>query len=249
MSIDNNNMLWSVVIPTMWKSSRTIQLISHISRSELVSEVIVIDNDPSQKPIFQTSKKVKILAQEKNIYVNPAWNLGVKNSSQERIVLCNDDVTFDISILEFINQNLDINNSIIGCHPLSFELKTKVPTQIFVEKGHYIGGGWGCILFFSKKNYKNIPLSIKIWHGDDWLAGTHKFSYSILHPVATEMSVTSSNKIFEQILLADAVNFQKLTSIFVKYRAKFSHASKDGELSFKRFIGRYIRHVLSRITT
>ena len=38
--------------------------------------------------------KVQRLEQDNNIFVNPAWNLGVEQAKNENICICNDDVLF-----------------------------------------------------------------------------------------------------------------------------------------------------------
>ena len=88
---------WAVIIPTMWRSPLTIPLLASLSESPHVQEIIIIDNSPVDKPPFQLPK-IKILEQAENIYVNPAWNLGVQYTRYDLICLCNDDVAFNPSI-------------------------------------------------------------------------------------------------------------------------------------------------------
>jgi len=65
----------SVVIPTIWKSSVFNDLLLGLCKHSLIEEIIIISND---NPTFKIEdEKIKIIQQEQNIGVNPAWNLGV----------------------------------------------------------------------------------------------------------------------------------------------------------------------------
>ena len=68
---------YSIIIPTMWRSELIHQMLPLYDRSEYVGEVIIIDNDPSKMPDLSQFEKVRHYAMKENIYVNPAWNLGV----------------------------------------------------------------------------------------------------------------------------------------------------------------------------
>lgn len=84
---------FSVVIPTLQKSSRLEEVVSICTDHPLVHEVLVINN--AQQPLTLNSPKVRVLQQEQNIYVNPAWNLGAREARGEYLAIVNDDVIFD----------------------------------------------------------------------------------------------------------------------------------------------------------
>jgi len=55
-----------------------------------INEIIIINNDPSYKiPTYFKHNKIKILTQKENIFVNPAWNLGVSVAKNENIIIAN----------------------------------------------------------------------------------------------------------------------------------------------------------------
>ena len=73
----------SVIMPTMWKSHRTIALLESLDKTHEVSEIIIVDNNVSSRPNGLKSHKFIFLNQQTNIFVNPAWNLGVQKSKED----------------------------------------------------------------------------------------------------------------------------------------------------------------------
>lgn len=220
-------MRWSVIIPTMWRSPLTIPLLASLSESTHVQEIIIIDNSPHDKPSFQLPK-VNILEQVQNIYVNPAWNLGVQHAKHDLICLCNDDVAFNPSIFKTAEEHLQAS-TVIGCHEDNFNLPDNITPTI--HSGHAIGQGWGCILFFKKKYFVPIPASLKIWCGDDWLVITHSHTQRLRFSSVTEMSTTSSAPGLNHIAQRDKHNFLEETSKKNRIRLEMLHFSKGGKYS------------------
>ena len=89
-----NDLKISIVIPTMWRSNKILKMLPIYEKSELVKEVIIIDNDPKLTPNLKPYTKVLYYTNGNNIYVNPAWNLGYTLSSH-RVILANDDIIID----------------------------------------------------------------------------------------------------------------------------------------------------------
>ena len=80
----------TVVIPTLQKNKIILSnLIRSLDSDEFVDEIILIDN--SLQGFKGNSKKLKVIMPDKNLYVNPSWNLGVKLAKNEIIALLNDD--------------------------------------------------------------------------------------------------------------------------------------------------------------
>jgi hypothetical protein len=200
---------FSIIIPTMWKSDRTLKLLEDLNSCDLVDEILIIDNCFYKRPTFNFSK-VKIFEQSENIYVNPAWNLGIKKANNNLICVCNDDINFDVdSTFDFILKNKDILGC-IGVHPKSY---SKNSDDFIIESGYHTGGGgWGCLMFCKKENWVEIPNNLKIGYGDDWLAITNKPHFSLLHKtkIETEMSTTSSRKEFNSIVSSDIRTWKKI---------------------------------------
>jgi hypothetical protein len=204
-----NDDRFTVIIPTMWKSQRTLNLLRDLNNCDLVDEILVIDNYFIKRPDFNFSK-VKILEQVENIYVNPAWNLGIKNANNNLICICNDDINFDVSsTFGFVLENKELLGC-FGVHPRSYSSGYE---SFIIEPGYHTGGGgWGCLMFCKKENWIEIPNSLKIGYGDDWLAITNKPHFSLLHKtkIETEMSTTSSRKEFNSIVSSDIRTWKKI---------------------------------------
>ena len=161
---------YSVVIPTMQKAwDITRKLLHNIINDNCVGEVIVINN--CGIPINVVNEKLKIINLQDNIFVNPAWNLGVELSKFDNIALVNDDILLPNNIFSQLPP-LD-NYGILGCNPFlatvtenftNFEYDLDGVTNISDRPNHF-----GVFMAFKKSKYVSIPDKYKIWCGDDWL--------------------------------------------------------------------------------
>jgi len=181
--------MFSCVIPTLWKSPRIVHLVDELTKSPSVGEVIIIDNDVTNAKQLIDSEKVKVIKMEKNIFVNPAWNLGVSLSQFDNIALINDDVNFNADVFKMFDSINLQEFGIVGMHIENFKLQSDKEFQLHSHE--FRDYGWGCIMLISKKNYVTIPDDLLIWAGDDWLA-LHRPIFSISGlKVETEMSTTT----------------------------------------------------------
>lgn len=166
---------YSVIIPTIQKAwSITKMLLESILKDNLVGEVILINN--GGPPINLVDGKLKIVNLQENIFVNPAWNLGVSLAKFDNIALVNDDIILPNNIFGKI-VNLE-GYGIVGCNP---ELATTDET--FEEFDCEVNGikeigdrpnHFGVFMVFRKDKYIPIPDKYKIWCGDDWLISKNK---------------------------------------------------------------------------
>ena len=154
---------FSIIIPTMWFSSKLECLIEELIKSELVEEIIIIDNNTlSNNKTKIVSQKLKVLPQKENIFVNPAWNLGVEISKNENIIISNDDLcitNINKVLLEILNTNFDF----IG---LDYQNINNNDGVIITKTSGGMTKGFGCFMFIKKNKYIQIPENIKIWFGD-----------------------------------------------------------------------------------
>lgn len=169
--------MFSIIIPTMFKSETIWRTLMDLSRINVVGEIILIDNSENQKA-YKLDKLNHVL-NGTNIFVNPAWNKGVNLSQYENICLLNDDIYFDWSKLEDIEMMLDDNTGFMGMHPFNFEGELAENSIIGLHRttpyydprssrGHR-PEKWGSCIFFNRANWDPIPEVLKIWAGDDWL--------------------------------------------------------------------------------
>jgi len=179
----------SFIIPTMWFNSRIFSLIERLEALPNCDEILIIDNFPSNKngdnlvrlnysPTKYNSrfewkdiKKVRILEQKENIYVNPAWNLGVKEARNDLICLLNDDVYIDLYevVMNKITPAHFRGLGIMGMNPFCYMKDEWRKQEDVATLDFFVGHGFGCCMFLHKDHYYPIPDDLKIWFGDNWL--------------------------------------------------------------------------------
>lgn len=162
----------SVIIPTLWKAVELERMLPVLLKHNKVGEIIIIDNDPQARYFtLPSNKKIKVLKQKKNIFVNPAWNLGVKTASYSKICLMSDDILFDENVFNIVYDKITENNGVIGVDAKcikSFLVKSlimKVEPAVDLQNWD----GFGTLMFVHKKNYLPIPEEMKIYWGDAWI--------------------------------------------------------------------------------
>lgn len=158
--------MYSVIIPTMWKCDRFQQTLRELSQHSLVGEIIVIDNTTNDLKI-ELPKLIHILEKE-NIFVNPAWNKGVKLAKYDKLLILNDDIWMDWNILNILEVYLTEEIGIIGLDEAQYNIE-HIGIEFGLEPIEHRNGGWGCAMFLHKENYTPIPNEMKIWGGDDWI--------------------------------------------------------------------------------
>jgi hypothetical protein len=222
--------MFSVVIPTMWRSTRILGMLHRLYTSDYVDEIIIVDNDKDSRFSFD-NKKVRLLEQDENIFVNPAWNLGVKEAKNESICILNDDVTFDVEEVFSAAARVlsDHPSSCLGVHPLSYK---EYNDSIKVAEGSAIGEGWGCCIFLKKDNWVDIPDQFKIWFGDNWIVNNHDKCFSAVFRISTEMSTTSDSDELSDVIKKDIEEWSGSNA----YPFSIGYISHDADV-FERFLG------------
>jgi len=177
--------VYSVIVPTLWvpDSTKFKGLLNEVNSHPLVKEIILVDNAPDfdeniKNFILDGIDKLIHLRMEENIYVNPAWNLGVENSTAPFIILLNDDFFIDVGVDKLIslhNMHSGKDEALYGIsgkcysnyYPTSEEYVFNDPPVIEVGNAELGGPGWACFIILPKKNYPIIPQELKIWFGDN----------------------------------------------------------------------------------
>jgi glycosyltransferase involved in cell wall biosynthesis len=167
------------IIPTLWKSDKiheTIEFFKSSDRRDI--ELIIIDNSNSE--FLDTDPRINVIKFKENIFVNPAWNLGVSLAKNPFVCLLNDDIVLNVQCL--LNQfeeltATDPDFGMIGLYKFNFlvdscNLPTDKLEMIEIETGRPFG--FGCMMILKKANYLEIPLDLKIFYGDDLLWAFNK---------------------------------------------------------------------------
>ena len=124
--------MFSIIIPTMQKCNKVLDmLIYELVEEPLVGEIIIIDN--SQKGFKNYSNgKIKIVIPENNLYVNPAWNSGIKLAKYDCIGILNDDLIIPKNLFRQIYYFLT-NNKNVGLIGLDSTVITNTDINSFVK--------------------------------------------------------------------------------------------------------------------
>lgn len=204
----------SVVMPTMWRNNKTIRLLDSLNSDPNISEIILIDNDVKSKNVdLSKFSKVKYVPQAENIYVNPAWNLGVSLCKSEIICIANDDIYFNSNtVTQFVLDNTqDLGSFGLNMHTRNGSSignlsKKELRTRSEISSA-IVGSGFGMLMFVKKSNWKPIPEELKIWYGDNWIANTNGRAF-ILSMYGSNLEVdrhtTAGSKELKKITMEDS---------------------------------------------
>ena len=210
----------SVVVPTLWKNSESfLNFLEKIVGVDCVGEVLIINNKVENTPTEQilNHPKVKLLNQERNIYVVPAWNLGAKEAMYDIISIIEDDIEFDLRLFSKIN---DFITPDVGMVNLLFQYPDKKEyherfTDGSIDIIPYSNGiqmdGFGACFFLHKTRWVDIP-RIKIWCGEGVIFDLQRVLYKKQNYVAVNCTAfspwhVSSNNLPEEENI-DAVTFE-----------------------------------------
>lgn len=159
----------SVIIPTMWKSELIADSLKQLVKHDLVGEIILIDNYEGVTPIKFIDSKILHIREGKNTYVNPAWNKGVKLARFDKILIMNDDVDTDMSVIDLVYPFITPENGMIGSGTTCWKPYYHKDSTPDVVETRWRTVCYGCLFFIHKESYTPIPDTMKIWFGDDWL--------------------------------------------------------------------------------
>lgn len=172
---------FSVIIPTMWRELSVFErALQNYVHHDLVDEIIIIDNDSKNAPDWNfDTEKIIIHRQEKNIFVNPAWNLGVSLAKNKKLIIANDDIEFDISLLDKIHPRVVPENGVHGIitgeaifgHPQSTDYSIDFKEWKPGDNIH----SFGQLMFLHKDNWQPIDERMKIYFGDDVIFQWHLY--------------------------------------------------------------------------
>jgi hypothetical protein len=184
---------FTIGIPTIWKSERITKLVNDLDSSENIGEILIIDNLYQYDGRFNELLKVRVIQPEENLYVNPAWNRIVKESQYDLVGLLNDDINFDVDIFKSFNAEVLLNVGITGMGEENYHNTHFEGTPFIIDSRNISNWGWGCMILLHKNHWIDIPESLKIWYGDNFIKSVNPCPNGTLKgfPIQTEMSSTS----------------------------------------------------------
>lgn len=158
--------MYSVIIPTIQRSDLLVPMLERYVADPVVGEVVIVNN--AQVPLDLDSPKVRVLQQEENIFVNPAWNLGVAASRFPLLAIANDDLLFDSSILARAAELLRRPGvALVG--PDSSCFGASPDEALAFRPAYQRQHGFGTLMLMRRERYIQIPEELRIWFGDDYL--------------------------------------------------------------------------------
>ena len=176
--------MFTVVIPTMWRAPGVfLQALNNYIDSDFVDEIIIINNDPAKTPIWPELKHPKVYlrknADEENIYVNPAWNLGVALADNDKICIANDDIVFDKRLFAKIYNRITPENGVHGIITGEEIFRQPPTTDGSIDFKAWQHGDcihcFGQLMFLHKSNWEPIDNNLRIYFGDDWIFHWHLY--------------------------------------------------------------------------
>jgi predicted O-methyltransferase YrrM len=233
----------SIIVPTMWRYEPFLNFAHYLVRMDVVTELIIINNDATKTPQHNVLKhpKVRILDFGQNIYVNPAWNFGVAAAREDIVCILNDDLQFDLKLLykivDFIKPDMgaiglmtgDINHGQIPVTTGEIE---------FVPFTNQNCIGFGELMFIHKNAWVNIPDGMNIGMGDVFIFErclyhslqnyfiANMFHYHYGNATTKEEPMESANRrIQEEAAIYNAVKatwFNKMTHFYQNIEGWFS---------------------------
>lgn len=206
---------YTAIVPTMLKSPRLKKLVEDLQNSDYVDEIIVIDNSTNTTPSLESHPKLRYINEGRNTGCNPAWNKGVELSSNELLVIVNDDVNFDPIILGALTSDVVDNAGIIGMGEGNWDGFKGIP---FTYEGEpYLeewrpgvnDSGWGSLMMLKKSMWIPIPEDLIVWYGDNFIKDVNPIKKSILRGfrLETDMSTTCDLPELDELKKQDLKNW------------------------------------------
>lgn len=224
--------MFSVIIPTLWKVN-FLEEIKKLNNHSLVGEIIIINNSYKDTPSdLEMYDKVRMYVPSKNIFVNPAWNIGVKLSKFDLLMIHNDDIISDYEHLEQIQTKLEKEDCLIGIDPSCYSKKVDIETPVLFEftagdcnVGDWtcVPWGWGCSMYMRKNSYRD--LFCDVWFGDDLLINRFKNQNKNIY--AIQNANLSGSKISQSVSVLENESNQMDIDFQIFQNVKFEYVNKD----------------------
>ena len=161
-------MKYTVIIPTMWLHPVLLEtMVIKYNHHPLIEEILLVDNNRERRMNLDFLK-VRVIGSGKNMFVNPAWNLAVKEAKTEGVIIANDDILIGEldDAMMVIDQALR-PGAVIFPHKTCFKEFQKHPIgQPRIEPGDTPSYGFGTFMAVRRDTYQIIPEGLQVWYGD-----------------------------------------------------------------------------------
>ena len=171
-----------IVIPTMMRCNLDPMRYSlhQAIQSKYVNRIVIIDNSGESefsKQLSFDTNKIVVRTMEDNIYVNPAWNIGVSLCQSDDVLIMNDDIFCHEDVYNQVSKVMKQFN--VGI--CSVDTKTCKSTLDYLKYiddfdfpiktndkfGNIENNKSGWFFCIKKREWKNLPQDMKLWYGDD----------------------------------------------------------------------------------
>lgn len=165
----------------MWRYEPFLDFAQYLLRMDVVSELIIINNDNTKTPNNPILKhpKVRMLDFGYNIMVNPAWNIGVQAAREDIVCILNDDLRFDLRLLYKIADFMRPDMGAIGLMSGDIDHGQVPVTDGNIDIIPYAGQnciGFGELMFIHRNTWVDIPAGLNIGMGDIFI-----FEHALYH--------------------------------------------------------------------
>lgn len=188
------------IIPTMWKFKLFPSFLKNYINYEKVNKIILIDNCYQNRPkdLIQ-SEKIQYYKPQGNIFVGPAWNIGVGLSSSEFVCILNDDIDLKEETLDFVLSQDFSKIDIVGSKVLQ-QNESLYLEKVSINKRVPLGTqcyNFGTCMFMKREKYSKIPSLYKCWYTDDYLVHQLQNVYRV--PIVSKQKSSNTIKSLKNI--------------------------------------------------
>lgn len=165
---------YSIVVPTMWRCNDVfLPFIDDLCACDLVDDIIIINNDNTRTPDKDfTNPKIRMFDFNTNMFVNPSWNFGVKMSRNDRVCVVNDDVSYDLSVLDRLYDLLTPSKGVYGLCPGVSDFNQIPVTDKSIDIVEWAGQhtyGFGSLMWLHKGSWVDVPDGLDLYYGDNFI--------------------------------------------------------------------------------
>ena len=163
----------SVVIPTLWRYQPFAEFVNEVAQVGCVDRIVIVDNNRASRPDICWNHKIHFLDFGQNIFVNPAWNAGTYNCTGDIVCYLNDDVLFDLTLLDIVAAQMSPDHGLWGY------FSSSASHSVHIEQHHHqVPTGFGQLFFLHKRNFVDIPFDLLVHCGDYFLFDVVKKKYN-----------------------------------------------------------------------